>query len=454
MATSTNSSTIIPKIFKGLLEPHRYKIYYGGRGGAKSWAFARVLVIMAAEMRLRILCAREFQTSIADSVHKLISDQIDAMGLSDEYEIGRNYIRSKTGSEFLFKGLRHNIKEIKSTEGVDICWVEEAESVSAESWDFLIPTIRKEHSEIWISFNPREEDAPTYKRFVLNPPPNSIVQKVNWRDNPHFPEVLNQERLYLLEIDPEGAYLNVWEGEPLTQTDAIIFKGRYLVEEFETPPDIERFFYGIDWGFAHDPTALNRSFVRDHILYIDQEAHGVGIELDDLPDLFDTIDGVRDWPLKADSSRPETISFMRKRDFRILGAKKWAGSVEDGIEYLRSFKKIIIHPRCKHTAEEFRLYSYKVDTKTGDILPVIVDAYNHHIDSIRYSLDGYIRPGKTAFQDFKEEQEKKKPGQHVWRQLGQSLNYQCDCCGIAVRSPEHAPQEAAEKNGMGICSPA
>ena len=445
---------IVPKIFKGLLKPARNKIYYGGRGGAKSWAYARVLLVMAAEVPLRILCAREFQTSIADSVHKLISDQIDALGLTDDYEVGRNYIRSKVGSEFLFKGIRHNIKEIKSTEGIDICWVEEAEAVSAESWDVLIPTIRKEQSEIWISFNPREEDAPTYKRFVLNPPPNSVVQKVNWRDNPYFPEVLNQERLYLHEIDPEGAYLNVWEGEPLTMTDAIIFKGRYKVEEFDTPAD-SRFFYGVDWGFAHDPTALNRSFVKDHILYIDQEAHGVGVELDELPQLFDSVTGSRDWPLKADSSRPETISHVNKNGFKVRGAKKWAGSVEDGIEYLRSFKKIVVHPRCKHTAEEFRLYSYKVDKKTGDILPIIVDAFNHHIDAIRYSLDGYIKRGATAFADFaKETKNKKEAGIHQWVQQANPEHWRCDQCGITVKVPTgQTAQAVAVTKGWDKCNP-
>lgn len=444
---------IVPKIFKGLLTPARYKTYYGGRGGGKSWAYARVLLVMASEVPLRILCAREFQTSIADSVHKLISDQIDSLGLADEYEVGRNYIRSKVGSEFLFKGIRHNIKEIKSTEGIDICWVEEAEAVSAESWDVLIPTIRKEQSEIWISFNPREEDAPTYKRFVLKPPPNSVVQKVNWRDNPNFPEVLNQERLYLQEIDPEGAYLNVWEGEPLTMTDAIIFKGRYKVEEFDTPAD-SRFFYGVDWGFAQDPTALNRSFVKDHILYIDQEAHGVGVELDELPQLFDSVTGSRDCPLKADSSRPETISHVNKNGFKVRGAKKWAGSVEDGIEYLRSFKMIIVHPRCKHTAEEFRLYSYKVDRKTNDILPIIVDAFNHHIDAIRYSLDGYIKRGSTAFADFAEEAKaKKETGIHGWTQQANPEHWRCDQCGITVKVPTgQTAQDVAEKKGWGKCS--
>lgn len=446
---------IIPKIFKGLLKPSRYKIYYGGRGGAKSWAFARVLVLMANELPLRVLCAREFQTSIADSVHRLLTDQIDSLGLSSDYDIGKTSIKSKAGGEFIFKGIRHNIQEIKSTEGIDICWVEEAESVSKDSWDILIPTIRKEQSEIWISFNPREEDAPTYQKFVINPPTNSVVQKVNWRDNPYFPAVLDLERLHLKAVDPEGAYLNVWEGEPLSMTDAIIFKGRYEVDEFEVPADT-RFFYGVDWGFANDPTALNRCFVKDHTLYIDKEAHGVGVELDELPQLFDSVEGSRDWPLKADSSRPETISLMKKRGFKIAGAKKWAGCVEDGVEYLRTFNKIVIHPTCKHTVEEFRLYSYKTDKKTGDILPIIVDAWNHHIDAIRYSLDGYINRGRSAFSDFTAEFDiKKSKEQHNWIQQANPEHYRCDQCGITLKvSAGEGIDIIAEKKGYKVCNPA
>jgi len=442
---------IIPKAFKELLQPARYKVYYGGRGSSKSWSIARVLLLMAAKYPLRILCAREFQSSIADSVHQLLSDQIDALGLTDEFNVGKTSITSKAGANFLFKGIRHNIKEIKSTENVSICWIEEAESVSAMSWDILTPTIRAEGSEIWITFNPLEEDAPTYQRFVVHPAPDSIVKKVSFRDNPHFPATLEAERLHKLAIDPDG-YLNVWEGEPLTMTDAIIFKGRYIVDDFETPPDA-RFFYGADWGFANDPTTLNRCFVQDGNLYIDYEAHGVGVELDEIGELFQSIPGSKLWPIKADSSRPETVSYVRRTaGYKIQGAKKWAGCVEDGIEYLRSFTKIIIHTRCPHTAEEFRRYSYNVDKQTGDILPIIVDAWNHHVDGIRYSLDGYVRKGATAFSDFavaaKAEESK---GSHAWKHLN-GLVHQCEQCGIAVRvQPGQLPQDAAEKQGYNIC---
>jgi phage terminase large subunit len=446
-------SSIIPPKFVHLFEPHRYKVYYGGRGGAKSWAYARALLIIAKQYPVRILCAREFQTSITDSVHRLLCDQISALGFDRDFTPGRSVIKSRSGAEFMFEGLRHNIKEIKSKEGIDICWVEEAESVSKESWDILIPTIRKDGSEIWISYNPMEEEAPTHQRFVVKPHPDSIVVKVNWSDNPHFPETLNRERLHLKSIDPEGAYLNVWEGETLTLTDSIIFKGKYVIDTFDTPDDA-RFFYGTDWGFAEDPTTLNRCFVKDNILYIDYEANGVGVELDEIPDLFDAVPGSRDWPIKADSSRPETVSHVRKKGFRIQGAKKWAGSVEDGITYLRSFKKIIIHPRCKHTADEFRHYSYKVDRKTGDILPIIVDAFNHHIDGIRYSLDGYIHKGATAFADFAEEARNAAGNStsHEWQQVGTGRAYKCTCCGIAVMTKANTtPQEVAEKQGWKEC---
>jgi len=445
---------IIPKAFKDLLKPARFKVYYGGRGSSKSWSVARVLILMAAKYPLRILCAREFQSSMADSVHQLLRDQIEALGLDDEFSVGKTSITSRAGANFIFKGIRHNIKEIKSTENVSICWIEEAESVSAMSWDILTPTIRAEGSEIWITFNPLEEDAPTYQRFVVHPHPDSIVKKVSWRDNPSFPATLEGERLHKLETDPDG-YQNVWEGHPLTMTDAIIFKGRYEIDEFEAPADA-RFFYGVDWGFANDPTTLNRSFVVDRCLYIDQEAHGVGVELNELDELFASVPGSKKWPLKADASRPETISFVKKTaGYKIQGAKKWAGCVEDGIEYLRSFRKIIIHPRCKHTAEEFRRYAYKVDKQTGDILPIIVDAFNHHIDGIRYSLDGYIRSGASAFKDFAiaaKEAAAGKKGDHTWQQQAATPIHICGACGVAVRvKADQSPQEAAEKAGYKEC---
>jgi phage terminase large subunit len=389
-----------PAAFEGLFQPSRYKCYWGGRGGAKSWALARALLLKAVAGQLRILCARELQTSIADSVHRLLSDQIQAMNLDPYFEVARNSIKSVTGSEFLFKGIRHSVQEIKSLEGVDICWVEEAQSVSAASWEILIPTIRKQSSEIWISFNPVEESDPTYQRFVLHPPPDAIVRKVGWEDNPWFPATLDAERRYMLELDLE-AYEHIWGGHCRKISEAVIFAKRVSIEAFDTP-DGARFFHGADWGFANDPTALVRCFIQDDCLYIDQEAFGYGVEIDETPQLFDSIPTARYWPIKADSSRPETISYMRRRGFNIMPAEKWEGSVEDGIAHLKGFRRIVIHQRCKHLQEERRLYSYKVDPKTREVLPIIVDKHNHGWDAIRYSLDGYIQ---------------RRGGMGVWAQL-------------------------------------
>ena len=191
----------IPRKLEPLYYPARYKVFYGGRGGAKSWGFARTLLLMALQKKIRVLCAREFQVSIADSVHKLLCDQIYELGYERGFSITKTQITSFLGSEFIFKGLHHNAQEIKSLEGVDICWVEEASSVSRESWDLLIPTIRKENSEIWISFNPSSPDDETWKRFVVNAPDNAVVVKIGWQDNPWFPDTLKREMKYCLVAD-------------------------------------------------------------------------------------------------------------------------------------------------------------------------------------------------------------------------------------------------------------
>lgn len=217
-----NTSIQLPAQLAKLRDPARYKVLYGGRGGAKSWGVARQLILFAVERKIRILCAREFQASIADSVHKLLSDQIAEMGFSGLFDIQRNRIIGINGSEFGFEGLRHNVTSIKSYEGVDYCWIEEAQTVSKASWDVLIPTIRKTGSEIWLTFNPDLEDDETYKRFVKRPPPDAILIPMSWRDNPWFPEVLAKERDYLKEQDPD-AYLNVWEGHCKQILDGAIY---------------------------------------------------------------------------------------------------------------------------------------------------------------------------------------------------------------------------------------
>ena len=210
----------------------RYRVLFGGRGGAKSWGIARALLIKAIQNPLRILCAREFQTSIKDSVHKLLSDQITAMGLDTFFEITQAQIRGKNGSEFNFVGLKNNVANVKSYEGVDICWVEEAQTVSRHSWNVLIQTIRKEKSEIWVSFNPELETDETYQRFVANPPINAVVQKINWSDNPWFPETLKEEKDALKSRDIQ-AYNTVWEGMCRQTIDGAIFAREMQLAEAE-----------------------------------------------------------------------------------------------------------------------------------------------------------------------------------------------------------------------------
>jgi phage terminase large subunit len=213
-----------PAKLKCLFEPKnsRYRVLYGGRGAGKSHSVARALLCMGVVRNIRVLCAREFQTSIKDSVHKLLVDQIYSMGIQAHYEITNSSIRGINGSEFIFAGIKNNINGLKSIEGIDYCWVEEANNVTANSWDVLIPTIRKANSEIWVTFNPELPTDETYKRFVISPPDGAVVQKVNWSDNNWFPEVLDLERNSLMNRDFE-AYQNVWEGFTRSTIDGAIF---------------------------------------------------------------------------------------------------------------------------------------------------------------------------------------------------------------------------------------
>jgi phage terminase large subunit len=211
-----------PAKLEFLFEPHRYKVAWGGRGGAKSWAFARALLIQGAQRPLRILCARETQKSIADSVHKLLEDQIRNLGLERFYNVGKASIKGITGTEIVFAGLKHNVNNIKSVEACDIVWVEEAQTVSRQSWEVLIPTIRKQGSEIWVSFNPDLETDDTYQRFVKHAPPNAAVVKINYSDNPWFPDVLREEMEHLRATDP-AAFHHIWEGNCKSIAEGAIY---------------------------------------------------------------------------------------------------------------------------------------------------------------------------------------------------------------------------------------
>jgi len=385
-----------PEKLAPLFSPSRYKILYGGRGGAKSWGIARALIFLSLQMELRILCAREFQKSIKESVHHLLEEQIYALGLQAYFRITLTSITSVNGSEFIFSGLKTNITAVKSMEGIDICWVEEAEKVSKESWDVLIPTIRKANSEIWISFNPDADTDPTWKRFVEKPPVDSVVIEIGFRDNPFFPDVLRADMEECRAIDPE-TYDWVWEGKCRQISDANIIK-RARIDTFTTPEKGVRIFFGADFGFANDPNTLDRGFIIDKTLFIDYSIHKVRCEIDDIPAMYDQIPDSRKWPIKADCARPETISYLRRQGFNISAAEKWQGSVEDGIAHINGFKEVVIHERCTtldrkclNPYQETRMYKYKIDPVTREVLPVIVDKHNHHWDGIRYMLDGYIQ---------------------------------------------------------------
>lgn len=239
----------IPEAFEFLFAPARYKVAYGGRGGAKSWNFARALIILARERKLRILCGREFQKSIADSCHKLLSDQITAMGFDGYFEVQQTAILGKNGSEFIFCGLRTNPTSLKSYEGIDIFWAEEAQTVSQNSWDIIIPTIRKENasihsdagvdtSEIWASYNPYNEEDATHQMFVVHPPPGAVVKYVTYRDNPFFPEVLKKEARHLKSVDID-AYENVWEGRCRSRVLGALWTKDIFTANREPKPETE-----------------------------------------------------------------------------------------------------------------------------------------------------------------------------------------------------------------------
>ena len=226
------SSTLeisIPEKLKPFLNPTRYKVAYGGRGSGKSWTIAQLLVLRAYQSKTRILCARETQKSITDSVIQLLSDTIDRMGLGSFFEIQKTQILSKNGSRFIFEGLKSNVTKIKSMEGIDIVWVEEAESVTFTSWETLIPTIRKPSSEIWVTFNPRDEMDDTYQRFVIDKPDDISTLLVNWQDNPWFPEELRREKDHLKAKD-ENLYKWIWEGQPIANHDGAYWQ-KHIVEK-------------------------------------------------------------------------------------------------------------------------------------------------------------------------------------------------------------------------------
>lgn len=393
-----------PRWSKPWFKDARYKGVHGGRGSGKSHFVAEQLVEECViNKNLRAVCIREIQKSIKYSSKQLIEDKIKALGVSHLFDCQRDLIKRRGGDGvILFQGMQdHTADSIKSLEGFKIAWIEEANRLSAKSLRLLRPTMRAEGAQIWASWNPESKDDPV-DDFLRGEfaPENAIVIEVNITDNPFAPQTLldeyNEDRKRAVRMQQAGdknawaMFEHIWHGAYIEFSEAIVFSGKYIVDEFEPDASWTEVYYGADWGFAKDPTTVNRIFINGKKLYIRNEAHQVGCEIDHLPKLFDAVPEIRTHKIRADCARPETISYMKRQGFNIEAAAKWSGSVEDGVTYLKGFEQIIIHPDCPETAKEFKLYSYKMN-RASDILPEILDMNNHHIDGIRYGLQPLIK---------------------------------------------------------------
>jgi phage terminase large subunit len=379
-----------PRVFAPLLKAARYKGAWGGRGSGKSHFYAELLIERCLLAKTDAVCVREVQKSLAQSVKKLLEQKIEALGVGSAFDSKQDYIGAPYGGRIIFQGMQnHTADTIKSLEGYDIAWVEEAQSLSQRSLDLLRPTIRKDGSELWFSWNPDLDSDPVDALLRGDAlPPGAVVVKANYRDNPWLPQVLKDELAYDQRRDPDK-FAHVWLGEYRRNSEARVFRN-WRIEEFETQPEwLLR--QGADWGFSVDPSVLVQCAIVGRTLYVPYEAYRVGCEIDFLPELFRTVPEAERWPTTADSARPETISYMQRHGFKkMLAAVKGKKSLEEGVEFLQSFD-IVVHPRCVHTIDELTLYSYKTDPLTGLVMPVLADKDNHVIDALRYACEGARR---------------------------------------------------------------
>jgi len=382
----------LPQWSQGLFKPSRFKAMWGGRGGGKSRSVASALVLKALQGPERVLCAREVQKSIKDSSKRLLDDEIARMGVTAFFHSTESEIRGSNGSLFIFAGLRGNANQIKSLEGVTIAWVDEAQAITQASLDTLVPTIRAPGSEIWVTWNPAQPTDPVDAMFRTgDPPPGAVVIEVQHDDNPWFPDELRVQMEWQRERDYDK-YLHIWRGAYWQNSDAQVFKNWRVGAEVEFEgASIAEYRLGADFGYSIDPSCLVRCYLRGQTLFVDHEAYKIGCEIEQLPELFSRVPEASKWPIVADSSRPETISYLRRHGFEhVRPSVKGPGSVEEGVAFLQSYD-IVVHPRCTHIADELATYSYKLDKLTGEPIPVLEDKNNHLIDALRYALEGVRR---------------------------------------------------------------
>lgn len=412
---TSDFSRAVPDWAYPLLRPSRFKLVKGGRGSGKSHEIAESLVEdCVADPDLPAVCIREVQRSMRFSSKRLIEEKIRTLGVSRLFRSRESHIERIGGNGvILFQGMQdHTADSIKSLEGFKRAWVEEASSLSHLSLEYLIPTMRADGAEIWATWNPqRESDAIEQLARSLANDSDATIIHVNYDENPHLPRTLYKEAMRMLRSDPE-AYQHVYMGAFNTKSKAQIFSGKYRVDEFSPAADWEGPYHGVDWGFSQDPTAAVRVWVHDNKLYIELEAGRVGLENDDIAKyVIERIPHIDKHVIRADSARPETISHVKSpgrntgkaaRAYlpKIEAVKKWPNSVEDGIAHMRSYDEIVIHPQCPEVIQEFALYAYKVDKRSGDVLAVIVDKHNHYIDAIRYALAPLIQRTGYSWKGF------------------------------------------------------
>lgn len=375
------------------MQPARYKGARGGRASGKSWFFAQYIIArMLTDVNLQVVCIREIQRSLKFSAKKLLEDTIRRMGVGGEFEVLQTEIRRRGGPGIIiFQGMQdHTADSIKSLESFDVAWCEEAQSLSHRSMELLIPTIRQDDSELLFSWNPEKETNAVERLFDERD--DGVVVHVNYTDNPWCPQSMRDEADRMRRIDPEK-HRHIWLGGFNKINDALIFRNKYSVREFEPSDMWNGPYYGLDFGFAESPTAGVKCWIYDSRLWIEYDMEKTRLELDATADsVKQHLPGVENHTIRADSARPESISYLKRHGLpRIEGVKKGKGSVEDGIQFIRSFDEVVIHPRCEDTEREFGSYSYKVDKLSGDILPVVIQEDDHIPDALRYALEPIMK---------------------------------------------------------------
>jgi len=379
-------------------------VWKGGRGSGKSQSLAAIGILESYIDDGVILCCREIQKSVSDSIYSMLVSYIEDKGLGKDFKILNTSITNiKTGAEFIFAGLKSNITSIKSINKLRVVLVDEAENVTQNSWDILLPTPRYGDVRIYVVFNPRFEDDPTYQEFVAKTDKRKLVIDIQYTDNPFFPPSLERQRQRDANGDA-GRYAWVWKGKFLQITEASILAKKLVTRTYEVDDSFGDPLIGVDWGFSNDPNAVTESYVKDNTLYIRNAAKKVGLELDDTAEwLIKHVPKIKQYTSRADNARPETISKVKHDKENpiplIKACKKWKGCVEDGIAQLQSFDEIVIHPDADCCKAELTAYSFKKD-KFDEITAIPLDADNHFADSLRYGIEPYIGKGRFSYDNI------------------------------------------------------